>query len=320
MALQLEDLVALDAPTADASGTPLMLALDAIDEDPEQPRREFDESSLQALADTIRERGVRQPISVRPHPAQPGRWLLNFGARRLRAARMAGHAQIPVFVDTTADRYDQVIENEQREGLRPLELALFVQKRLALGESQAEIARKLGKSRQWVSLVTAMIDPPDWLMQAYREGRCRGLKELHELRKLHEGHPQQVEAWQKDQSDITRSSVQALRADLAVVAADPPPIAVVVTTSPEPSTPRGLSASVQAVTTTPTQAVIQPDPMPVQSRGPLKLQVEMNEQRCELLVTLPPAQLGHVYVKRLDGGEVVLAPAGALKLLGFMSD
>jgi len=46
----------------------------------------------------------------------------------------------------------------------------------------------------------------------------------------------------------------------------------------------------------------------------------MNEQRCELLVTLPPAQLGHVYVKRLDGGEVVLAPAGALKLLGFMSD
>lgn len=301
MALQLEDLVALDAPMADASGTPLMLALDAIDEDPEQPRREFDEASLQALADTIRERGVRQPISVRPHPAQPGRWLLNFGARRLRAARLAGLAQIPVFVDTTADRYDQVIENEQREGLRPLELAMFVQKRMSLGESQAEIARKLGKSRQWVTLVTAMIDPPDWLMQAYREGRCRGLKELHELRKLHEGHPQQVEAWQKDQSDITRSSVQALRADLAVVAADPPPIAVVVTMPPA-------------------QAVTRPDPMPVPSRRPLALQVEMNGQRCELLVTRPPAQPGHVYVKRLDGGEVVLAPARALTLLGFRPD
>ena len=252
MALQLDDLVALDAPMADASGTPLMLALDAIDEDPDQPRREFEESSLQALAVTIRERGVRQPISVKPSATQPGRWVLNFGARRLRAARLAGLAQIPVFVDTTADRYDQVIENEQREGLRPLELAMFVQKRLALGESQAEIARKLGKSRQWVTLVTAMIDPPDWLMQAYREGRCRGLKELHELRKLHDVHPNKVEAWQKDQSDITRSSVQALRADLTVVAADPP-VAVVVTTSLEPSTPRGLSASVQAVTTTPTQ-------------------------------------------------------------------
>lgn len=184
MALPLDDLAALDAPSGETSGRPLMLDLDAIEEDPEQPRREFDEGALQELADTLRERGVRQPISVQPHPTQSGRWRLNFGARRLRAARLAGMRQIPAFVDTTADRYDQVIENEQREGLRPLELAMFVSKRLVLGESQAEIARKLGKSRQWVALVTAMIDPPDWLLQVYREGRCRGLRELHELRKL----------------------------------------------------------------------------------------------------------------------------------------
>lgn len=62
--------------------------------------------------------------------------MLNFGARRLRASTLAGKTEIPTFVDTTADSYDQMIENEQREGLRPFELALFVQRRLALGDSK----------------------------------------------------------------------------------------------------------------------------------------------------------------------------------------
>ena len=77
-----------------------------------------------------------------------------------------------------------MIENEQREGLKPLELALFVQKRLALGDNQAEIAKRLGKSRQYVTLATALIEAPDWLLQAYREGRCRGINELYDLRRL----------------------------------------------------------------------------------------------------------------------------------------
>ena len=63
-----------------------MLPLDSINEDPSQPRREFDSEAFQQLAKTIVERGVRQPISVRPHPTQPGRWMVNFGARRLRAS------------------------------------------------------------------------------------------------------------------------------------------------------------------------------------------------------------------------------------------
>ena len=126
MPLQLDDLAALDAPTLEANGQPLMLPVEGIDEDPEQPRREFDANALQDLAETIRERGVRQPISVRPNLQHAGRWVLNFGARRLRASRLAGLSEIPAFIDTTADSYDQVIENEQREGLKPLELALLL--------------------------------------------------------------------------------------------------------------------------------------------------------------------------------------------------
>jgi hypothetical protein len=84
------DLAGLDSPVPPVSGAPLRLSIDLIDKDPEQPRTEFDDESLQELAATIRERGVRQPVSVRQHPHKPGYWMLNFGARRLRASKLVG--------------------------------------------------------------------------------------------------------------------------------------------------------------------------------------------------------------------------------------
>ena len=88
MALQLDGL-GLDAPLA-LAGQPMQIGVDLIDEDPQQPRTLFEEAAMAELAASITERGVLQPISVRPHPEIPGRWLLNFGARRLRACRFAG--------------------------------------------------------------------------------------------------------------------------------------------------------------------------------------------------------------------------------------
>lgn len=224
MALQLDDLGLLDEPApasgaATASGTPLSLPLASIDEDPQQPRQEFDEQALQELAATIAQRGVRQPVSVRPHPREPGRWMLNFGARRLRASRLAGCSSIPAFVDHTADSYDQVLENEQRQGLAPLELALFIQRRLQLGETQADIAQRLGKSKAYVTYATALIDPPAPLLQAYRAGQCRGLAELYELRKLHEAKPDAVAQWLNDHGDVSRAEVAELKAQLRPAAA-----------------------------------------------------------------------------------------------------
>ena len=163
-------------------GAPLLLALGDIDEDPAQPRREFDDAALP----NWRRRSPRAASASRSRcgctPSDPDRWMLNFGARRLRASRLAGVSTIPAFVAPPASDYDQVIENEQREGLRPLELATFVQQRLAAGESQAEVARRLGKSKTFVTMVAALIDPPAWLAEAYRSGKCRGLTELYELR------------------------------------------------------------------------------------------------------------------------------------------
>ena len=325
MSLQLDDLSALDAPTLEASGQPLMLAVDSIDEDPDQPRHEFDSNALQELAETIRERGVRQPISVRPILQQAGRWVLNFGARRLRAARLAGFREIPAFIDTTADSYDQLIENEQREGLKPLELALFVQKRLAMGDNQAEIAKRLGKSRQWVTLATALIEAPDWLLQAYRDGRCRGMNELYELRRLHGEYSAAVEAWVAQQGAITRDRIALLRHELeagsmldsgpdAEACASLPQAADVAIRVPVRVPIRSGDRDSRATTGT-------AGSQPLSSRSPNtnhRIHVEFDGQDYQLVVSVAPDQSGHMYVRPLRGGPRRLALASGLKLLGFV--
>src|SRR6187200_1709532 len=103
MSLQLEDyLPNLDDTPMAADGRPLLVPIDLIDEDPLQPRFEFDPETLGELAQTIAAHGVLQPVSVRSHPEHSGRWMLNFGARRLRGSRMAGKTEIPAFVDEPA--------------------------------------------------------------------------------------------------------------------------------------------------------------------------------------------------------------------------
>ena len=104
-------------------------------------------------------------------------------------------ADIPAFVDETFDSYDQVIENEQREGLKPLEIALFIKRQLDRGQSRIDIARGIGKSPSYVTVASALVDAPDWLMDAYRAGKCRGMFELCELRRLHEKDAAAVQAW-----------------------------------------------------------------------------------------------------------------------------
>ena len=221
MAIELPDLAMLERIAAGASGLPLQLSLDDIDEDPEQPRQEFDAAALEELAATIAAGGVRQPVSVRPHPTDPGRWMLNFGARRLRASRLAGKTEIPAFVDNVFDSYAQVIENEQREPLKPFELALFMERRLAAGESRTDIARRLGKTPSYVTYVGALIEAPAFLLELYRSGRCTGITELYDLRKLHETRREEVERWVRAQESVSRESLRQLKATLALSPAAP---------------------------------------------------------------------------------------------------
>ena len=210
-AVVLDDYLPTLEETAPApEGRPMVLPVDSVEEDPSQPRLEFDPEALAELAASIGSRGVLQPVSVRRHPDRGDRWILNFGARRLRASKLAGKSEIPAFIDEPADSFVQVIENEHREALRPMELALFVKRQLDSGKSRAEIARELGKSGAYVSYICALIDPPDWLMDLYREGRCRGVQELYDLRRSYEEHPDEVRSLINSGAFLARGEVRRM--------------------------------------------------------------------------------------------------------------
>ncbi len=320
----------LSAPGA-AGGEPLLLPIASIDEDPDQPRTEFDTEALQELAQTIAARGVRQPVSVRPHPTRPGRWMLNFGARRLRASRLAGKVEIPAFVDGSLDSYDQVIENEQRAALRPLELALFVQHRMAMGESQAEIARGMGKSRGYLTFVNALIDPPDWLMDLYRSGRCRGLMELYELRRLHKTDGPKLLHWLATQSHVGRAEVQAYKRHASGDAQTPgtreasnvPPMAVAGATVPA-STEATLRPVV--VPLRPSGSIPAADRSPKPSgppAGAIRLWARHGCDEVSIDFSAVPETPGQVFVRTKGAagtGQRIAVDAGSLVLLRIGRD
>jgi ParB family chromosome partitioning protein len=301
---------------ANGEGVPLLLALDSIDEDPLQPRREFDPEALQQLAASIAERGVLQAVSVRRHPEQSERWILNFGARRLRASKLAGQMQIPAFVNETANSYDQVIENEQREGLKPLELALFVQRCMAAGDSQAEIARRLGKSPPYVTYATALIDAPDWLMTLYREGRCRGLRELHELRQLQRQHPECVLELQSHSGPISRDKVASMKSRLdgprhAPITADDDRAATSASIDPDVATPPVRRPPRPEVARAPTAA----DRAQEGAGQSLSLFADLHGATVEVVVDAAPSEDHKIFVRAASGADRLAVDAASLRLI-----
>ncbi len=123
----------------DTRGEAIRIRLADIDEDPNQPRRTFSEEELASLADSIRERGVLQPIIVRP--GDGGRYTLVMGARRFRASRIAGTPDIPAIIRRVEDDdyASQVIENQQRSNLSNSELAAAVLRFAAEGKTSKQI-------------------------------------------------------------------------------------------------------------------------------------------------------------------------------------
>lgn len=206
----------LQQPSGQAAPSgPLELALDLIDEDPGQPRTTFDPESLDELAATIALRGVKTPISVRPNPETEGRYIVNHGARRLRASRLAGKATIPAFVDTDYTEADQVIENLQRDALTAREIADFIGRELAKGKKKSEIAKELGKANSFVTLHINLLDMPELIGQAFSDGRITDVTVVAELMRAYEKWPLAVESWmERPNQEFSRSSVRQLRASL----------------------------------------------------------------------------------------------------------
>jgi ParB family chromosome partitioning protein len=148
------------------------VAVDLIAPNPNQPRKHFDEDGLQALAESLRERGVLQPVLVRPVPG--GTYELVAGERRWRAAKLAGLERVPALVqerDDAASLEVAIIENMAREDLNPIEEARAVAALVEeLGLTREDVGRRVGRSRVAVSNLLRLLDLPEEAIELIETG------------------------------------------------------------------------------------------------------------------------------------------------------
>ena len=233
----------VSANRAEAQGEPTQQApIELLRRNPDQPRRSFDEAELTELADSIRERGVLQPILVRPAPGAPGEYQIVAGERRWRAAQRAGLHAVPILVralDDVAVAEIGIIENVQRADLNVLEEAQGYRLLLdRFGRTQEAIAKTVGKSRSHVANALRLLNLPQAVREHLEAGR------------LSAGHARAIAAAPDPErlarviveGDLTVRQAEALARKGENVAADaspPPPRA------PEPG--RAKDADTQAL-------------------------------------------------------------------------
>jgi len=216
---------------------PRRLPLDQIDPNPEQPRSTIDPETLRELAASLRAVGILQPLLITPGPGE--RYTLVAGERRWRAARLAGLHDAPVIVTSLAG--DELlaaalVENVQREDLSPLEEARAYERLIeATGESQSQIAERVGKSRSTVANALRLLGLPP------------AIRDSLAAREITEGHARallavasagdQAELWRRVVAEglnvrQTERAAQAVKAPPATSPA--PPAASATAPRPDP--------------------------------------------------------------------------------------
>lgn len=161
-----------DVLKAESTGS-LYLPISQVESCSSQPRKHFDEASLAELADSIREHGIIQPLTVRKLAS--GYYQIIAGERRWRAARLAGLQEVPVIVMEADDRKAAelaMIENLQREDLNPIEEANGYKVLMSeYGLTQEEVAQRVGKSRPAVANALRLLALPDPVHLLLEEGK-----------------------------------------------------------------------------------------------------------------------------------------------------
>lgn len=176
-------LSALMSDVTDNTGTPeetpkapdRSLPIEKIAPNPDQPRRDFDKDALEDLAASIREKGIIQPVIVRPSPRSSGGYEIVAGERRWRAAQIAKLHEIPVLIrdfDDTEVLEVAIIENIQRADLNPVEEAAgYTQLMEKFGHTQEKLASALGKSRSHIANSVRLLTLPPEVQGYLREGK-----------------------------------------------------------------------------------------------------------------------------------------------------
>ena len=164
------DVFSEKAAVADADRVQL-LDPELVYPDPENVRSEIDPAKINEMAETIKERGQLQPITVAPKDAE-GRYRIMYGERRWRACQKLG-VQVRAIVSKTDDveqvRIDQFIENDQREDLSTADMIRFVTGQVANGRSLAELARATGRNRTLLTRYQGLAKAPDYIAALFAD-------------------------------------------------------------------------------------------------------------------------------------------------------
>lgn len=192
------DAIFMENTTENGNDT-VVLALEEITPNREQPRKEFDEEKIVELADSIRQHGVLQPLLVRPMVT--GGYQIVAGERRFRAARMAGLHEVPVVVRELEDAQVTelaLIENLQREDLTPMEEAMGYQSLMEqYGLTQEQVAETVGKSRPAIANALRLLQLPE------------EIRELLELGKITAGHARALLSFPDEESRMQAAKLAA---------------------------------------------------------------------------------------------------------------
>jgi ParB family chromosome partitioning protein len=181
----LDALISTDEVKPQGSSTINEIPLDQIEANPNQPRREFDEETLRELANSIRELGIVQPITLRQTGSE--RFQIVAGERRWRASQLAGLSTIPAYIRTINDESVMemaLVENIQREDLNAIEIALAYAHLLEQeGMTQEKVAERVGKSRVAVANYLRLLKLPAQVQMALQKrtidmGHARALLSL----------------------------------------------------------------------------------------------------------------------------------------------
>ena len=166
------DITSKDISGDFVAGAIAEIDINLIETNPFQPRTEFDETALKELAQSIKEQGVVQPVTVRK--LGYNKYQLISGERRLRASKMAGLAKIPVFIRVANDEQMlelALIENIHRENLNAIEVAISYQRLIdECNMTQEEVSDKVGKSRSAVANFLRLLKLPAEVQIAIRDG------------------------------------------------------------------------------------------------------------------------------------------------------
>jgi ParB family transcriptional regulator, chromosome partitioning protein len=164
----------VEAPAEAGRAGMTELPIEAIKANPHQPRRRFDDADIEDLAGSIREKGVLQPILVRP-AVHAGQYEIVAGERRWRAATRSGARTIPALVRSLSDAEVleiAIVENVQRVDLSPIEEAEGYRALMdRFGRTQADVAQVVGKSRVHVANSLRLLQLPEPVKDMVREGR-----------------------------------------------------------------------------------------------------------------------------------------------------